>query len=293
MVLSEIPVVLVVAGKKVDNVTFVIQALFKKCGFEKFYLICPERDIQRASQLASKINLSIEVISENLIIPGLSHKVVANRLQVSLPDWPEYHLPGWYFQQFLKIGFSLYAKKYKYYLIWDADTIPLRSLTFFEDEVILITQGNEYHKHYFKTISLLFSNLNLQSISHISQHLMVNTFDMNCMIHDLEKAGQIWWCKILESLTNKYPFQQFSEYETYATFCLSNRPHLYKSIKRSWFRYGKSYFNKELSDSRVGDLGKYYDYIAFEEWDVGFLRTLRSYFMVKIKKFKHFANIFV
>ena len=281
---TNIPVVLVVAGKKVDYIPHVVKNLSIHCGFNLFYVICPKKDLERA--VANSITIIEEkviIVDEDLIVPGLSINEVIKTLRLSLLNWPVNHLPGWYLQQFLKMGFAKYAPNQKYFLIWDSDTFLTRSISFFEGEKILITQGNEFHKEYFETISLLFKEIDLQSVSHISQHLMVRTAHMIELIDALQGPDQEWWQNVLSTLNGKTPFQ-FSEYETYANYCISTKPDCYKSIKRHWFRYGMSYFARKLPIVDVTSLSNYYDFVAFEDWDCGLLKTIRSRALVTFRK---------
>jgi hypothetical protein len=280
---TDIPVVLVVAGKKIEYIPYVIKNLNYYCGFELFYVICPNDNLDRARSLAAGIKQQLIVIDENLIVSGLSLSEVRKYLKLSLADWPEHHLPGWYFQQFLKMGFAKYAPNHSKYLIWDSDTLLTRSISFFDGDAINLTQGNEFHKEYFETIEKLFDNITLQSVSHISQHLMVLSEDMSKLIQRLETTDAEWWVNILSSLNGKTPFQ-FSEYETYANFCLSTNPKAYRSIRRMWFRYGKSYFGCDLPLADTYTLSKLYDFVAFEDWDFGKLRSIRSSVIVMYQR---------
>jgi hypothetical protein len=282
---SDIPVVLVVAGKKVDYIPYVVKSLSEHSGFKLFYAICPKRDSDNARAHARTTDeASVIVVDEEFIVPGLSLSEVKELLHLSLPNWPQNHLPGWYFQQFLKMGFAKYASNHEYYLIWDSDTLLTRPVSFFEGEKILLTQGNEFHREYFDTIRHLFKEIDLQSVSHISQHLMVRTADMIELIDSLQTPDQSWWKKILSSLNGKTPFQ-FSEYETYANYCMATKPNAYKSIERAWFRYGRSYFGRDLSEAAVASLSYLYDFVAFEDWDCGILKTIRSRFIVTWRRF--------
>jgi hypothetical protein len=280
---KNIPVVLVVAGKKIDYIPFIVKNLSKHCDFYLYYIVCPKKDIDRAFISTENLAQKIIIVNEELIIPGLTLNEVRKFLKLTLEGWPEHHLPGWYLQQFLKMGFSQYLPRYKYYLIWDADTLLTRAISFFDDEIILLTQGNEFHKEYFDTIKFLFNEINIQSISHISQHLLVDTNDMTSLINHLEKGGTKWWINILSSLNGKTS-HQFSEYETYANFCLSTRPNSYRSINRMWFRYGKSYYDTDLPQADTTSLSRLYDFVAFEDWDSGFYRRIRSYIIVGLNK---------
>ena len=282
---GEIPVVLVVAGKKVNYIPHVVKNLSAHSGFKLFYVISPKKDLDKARYHSSVIDeASVVVVDEEFIIPELNLAGVKALLNPTLPNWPEYHLAGWYLQQFLKMGFSKYAPNHEYYLIWDSDTVLTRSISFFDGDKILLTRGNEFHKEYFDTIKQLFSEIELQPVSHISQHLMVRAADMIELIDSLQSQGQDWWKNILSSLNGKTPFQ-FSEYETYANFCLATKPKSYQSIERSWFRYGRSYFGSDLSNDAATSLSNLYDFVAFEDWDCGILKSIRSRTIVSSRRF--------
>jgi hypothetical protein len=248
----------VVAGKKIDYIPFVIKNLNLHCGFELFYVICPKSDLDKVRAQSVETKQTLIVVDENLIIPNLNLDEVSKFLKSFLKDKAIHQMAGWYFQQFLKMGFAQYASTHPYYLIWDSDTLLTRPISFFENDKILLTQGNEYHSEYFQTIGILFDKINLTSKSHISQHLMVRTEDMINLIRHL----------------------QFSEYETYANYCLSTKPDSYRSIKRLWFRYGQSYFRCDLRFANISALSSFYDFVAFEDWDTGFLRTIRAFFRI-------------
>lgn len=52
----------------------------------------------------------------------------------------------------LKYQFAFHEPEDDYFLIWDADTIPLRKLEFFDGQGrMLLTKAEEYHPPYFQT----------------------------------------------------------------------------------------------------------------------------------------------
>ena len=282
---KEIPVLLVVAGDKIIYLPRVIGNLSEMCGFNLFYVICPSKDLEYARFIVSSAIQDVKIIDENFIIEGLDISEVSRNLNLLLPGWPERHLSGWYYQQFLKMGFSKFASGYDHYLIWDADTLLTRPISFFEGNLILLTQGNEYHVDYFRTIKSLIDGINISSRSHISQHLMVKTQDMLSLLEKLDVSGTPWWLNILNALSGKSPFQ-FSEYEMYSNYCLTFRSTSYRSIRRHWFRYGSSYCGSDLITAKVIHLSKLYDFVAFENWDHGFIRMIRSRMLVICHRLK-------
>lgn len=69
---------------------------------------------------------NLKLLDENALIGGLSYAAVRKVLKSHLGI----NLVGWYFQQFLKMGFALTSFAKEEYLVWDADTIPLNHVDF-------------------------------------------------------------------------------------------------------------------------------------------------------------------
>jgi hypothetical protein len=282
----DIPVLLVVAGSKVNALPVVIQSLHEHTNFELFFVICPARDVALAQALAANPCCTIFVLNEEELIPELNIASVTSRLRLTLPNWPKNHLSGWYFQQFLKMGFSLKYSHYPFYLVWDADTVVTRQINFFEHGRIALTRSSEFHEDYFLTISALLPMIKIPTVSHISQHMMVDTQHMRELISLISCRDKAWWNAILENLTGSTPFR-FSEYETYAAYCLDTYPSRYFSKARPWFRYGHSYFNRRIDQANICELADIYDFVAFETWDTpNISRRLRSHILVALNRFK-------
>lgn len=281
IVLENIPVILVAAGNKISLLGKIIFYLNKNGGFKKFYIISPEQDIKKIKLDQSLHNITINLVNEKEIIPNINLKIISEKIQIKIERKINNQLLGWYYQQFLKLGFAKYILNEKYYLIWDADTILTKKIDLIRDGKILLTQGKENkHNPYFLTIKKLFPYISLQENSHISQHMLIKVEHAIKMINEIDQIEQAWWINILRSLTDKSKFQ-FSEYETYSNYCLFNYPSEYITIKRNWFRYGRSYFgNFELKSIDIMNISKLYDFISFEEWDIGRIRYIRSVALV-------------
>src|SRR5579862_9391811 len=87
------------------------------------------------------------VVSEDTLLNGLSLNYVAERMPPSNRS-----RVNWYFQQFVKIAslIRLESGEDDLLLIWDADTVPLRPLSFENDHgQVLYRVSNEYHPPYF------------------------------------------------------------------------------------------------------------------------------------------------
>ena len=279
-----IPVLLVVAGEKIHGIKRVITELHDVLGFEDFFVVCPSRDAVIAQRVVTDISVSVNVLNESALFPDFSYESIKHALPVNVLNSGVNNIAGWYYQQFLKMAFSNFIET-EYYLIWDADTLPLRNFSFGHGGVHYLTQGNEYHCEYFATINRLFQSDFSSETSHISQHLLVKTKHMRQLISDLERPAMMWWQTVLGNLNGETPFQ-FSEYETYASYCLKYFPDEYRSIHRPWFRYGNSYTCTSLEMANVNSLVKLYDFVAFEHWDHGVLRAARAHAIVFLQRIK-------
>jgi hypothetical protein len=267
------PVVLVAKGTKLPFLSAVIEGFQLYTEMRNFCVICPRQDV--AGVRASLNGSGVRVVDEESVIPGVSCSVVCEHMPAHVPGWPARSLAGWYYQQFLKMGFARFPFDDNYYLIWDADTLLARPVSFYQHGRVLLTRSTEYHLDYFHTLKELLPRVPLQPCSHISQHMLVTAADMSELLEELSCHGLPWWKRILMCLRGTSP-QQFSEYETYAAYCLWRWPHRYRSISRRWLRGGTSYFGTDMRTADLSRLAGVYDYVSFEDWDVGLRRRIRS-----------------
>lgn len=114
----------------------------KEAGF--IYIISNRKNFKFLKTVVKK-NTHIVLLDENELLEGLTFQSVKEVLL----KYNAGQMTGWYFQQFLKLGFakSKYAKTY--YLSWDADTIPLGSICFEQDGKLVFDVKKEFHKPYF------------------------------------------------------------------------------------------------------------------------------------------------
>ncbi len=184
---------------------------------------------------------------------------------------------GWYLQQFLKLGISRICKK-EYYLVWDADTVPLTNLSFFDkDNKPIFNLKREYLEVYFKTIHNLFDIKKSTKESFISEHMMFNVSIVREMLRKIESLdkyiGTFFWQKILNASemlspdTRKNDQRYFSEFETYGTYCDIFYPKLYAKRKLRTLRYGVSFLGVDPDDEILNWAANDFDTISFETWN--------------------------
>src|ERR1700728_1385919 len=128
------PVLLVVAASKVDDLSAVIDSIRRHSDFNTFYIVCPPNAVSDAEQTLLNDSYNVLVVDEELVIPGLNAAAVSANIPRRVPGWQSPKLGCWYYQQFLKMGFSDFVADSEYYLIWDTDTLLTRRISFYEHD---------------------------------------------------------------------------------------------------------------------------------------------------------------
>jgi len=174
---------------------------------------------------------------------------------------------GWYFQQFLKWGFARVSNEMPHYLIWDADTVLLRPLDFFDSEGRpYLTRANEFHPPYFETFEKLVGDSPIEKVSFISQHQLIDKAvlrELLELVSGKSKSGKGWAWVIIENLAGQGS-NLFSEYETYGHYLRLRHPSLAVTRELSWTRMGRKEAGYPPKTCKLVALGDRYDYAAFE-----------------------------
>lgn len=185
----------------------------------------------------------VTLIDEDQLIDQVNFKKITSYLcNVDLDN----KITGWYLQQFLKMGFALsdYAKK-KYYLTWDADTIPMKEIEFYDDGgKPYFTMKDEYHIPYFDTIKKIFGLEKKVKESFISENMIFEVGLMKEIISKIEISdmkGENWCERIINSMPTNDK-NGFSEFETYGTYVSNYYPQKYAfRTLNSYRECGKQY----------------------------------------------------
>lgn len=162
-------------------------------------------------------------IDEDHMIEGLSMQSVRTAMN---KHFMCLKYPGWYLQQFLKMGFALSEYAKKQYLIWDSDTIPLHHLSYYENGKYLFTAKDENHIPYFDTTERLLGYRRLADFSFIAEHMPISVNVMKELIKAIDGSdidGNYWFEKIINATSGKDQ-QAFSEFETYGNYCILKHP---------------------------------------------------------------------
>ena len=221
----------------------------------------PDADIEFFQEISSK---PFQVIGESIYTLHFSSEI-KQRLNPKIASQF-----GWYLQQFIKLSAVNDCFPDEVVLIWDADTVPLRPLSFINEQGSLIYyKGDEYHRPYFETIMRLLHLSKKDNFSFIAQCFILKASWLHEFCQEIELGHQLPWTLALLDSINFNEGNSFSEYETLGTF-ISHRHHseiVYTD--RKWLRLGNSTVGHLafLTSNMIATKLKEYDYASFEKWD--------------------------
>lgn len=216
----------------------------------------------------------VDFIDENLLLEGLSlDKVKELKKELS----GNTKRAGWYFQQFLKIGYARICKD-EYYLIWDGDTIPVNKIDFFTSDGHPYLSYRDYVKND-KCFDYCQNNLLPHQAlkkkvhrSYIAEHMLINVSVMNEFLDFLESntevKGNVFYEKIMHCVPLRYiNLSGFSEFEAYAAYLLKYHPSLY--VERRWknLRNAKTYIGSNPRDRDIAWVKNEFDVISIEDFN--------------------------
>lgn len=227
---------------------------------KEYVVIVPEREI---SQFKQSTPQKIDVISEKAYTNS-----VQDTLKSKIHSGKEDRY-GWYLQQFIKLAALVEAKPNETYLIWDADTVPLKPLTFTSGSQLRYYKSAEHHLPYFKTIDRLLELEKIVNHSFITQCFPIKGAWMHGFINLIESKHQIPW---FEAIVDSIGFQKgssFSEYETLGTFLSHRYASAMFFTDKKWLRSANSLIGgvQNIDNPIAKHILKDFDYAAFELWD--------------------------
>ena len=274
--------------------------------FNKFYennfhyIICPKKEkIYFKRKLK---NNNCEIVDEDTIITFKKFKKIANKYLKKKSYFKEIQdRLSWYYQQVLKIAFviNFISKNKKPIIIWDADTIILKKISFFKkSNSINYGTTSEFHKAYYKANEILLNDLPGYFISSLAQFISITPSEAKFLIKKLSRiknksrnTGDWITNVIFKSIISahkNYNGSMFSEYE------LIGQSNLLKNNNKQKLISGiREHLNGQLSIFQKNILIYLgYSYVAYEHThpninSLNMLRrnqTLHSFFKIIIKK---------
>jgi hypothetical protein len=220
------------------------------------------------------LGTDVDLIDEDTMIPGMT---LDQLKRFSLPFFPRG--AGWYLQQLLKFAFCFRKPENDYFLIWDADTIPLQALEFFDESGrMLFTIADERHEPYFETYRRLLREEPRPEFSFISQHMIVEKPILREMLAKIDSnfpGSDSWEWKIIKNLQGAGT-NLFSEYETLGHYVKNNYPSRAAYRRLNWLREGSLWTHGGPSRSDLRKLADQYDFVAFESAQMPLRRLVRQ-----------------
>lgn len=227
---------------------------------KEFVVVSPDAECETIQR---RLGTAARVVPEDKFIPGLS---MAALRELPVEGFPR--AAGWYFQQLLKLQFAFVAPEDDYYLIWDADTVPLRPMRFFDASgKMLLTKATEHHRPYFETYERLLGEPARREFSFITQHILVQKSVAREMFGRIEAhvpGSGNWAWKIMRSLP-PHGLNLFSEYETYGHYVKNHYPDRVAFIERAWHRPATPSGGCAVPGERqLRQAAQSYDFAAYE-----------------------------
>lgn len=238
----------------------VSQALPHCIEAESYKVIVPQNEVRIFRQITHP---DIEVVSENEVLKNIDVYQTAAMLGSK-------KRAGWYYQQFLKIHSLATGNPDDVNLIWDADTLPLKKISFITDDGKLIYHvSDEYNQPYFLHIKKSLSVEKIIAASFIAQCFPARCSWVKSYISELEVHNNSHWINAIIDHIDRSELFGFSEYESMGTFFTHNFAEFISFSNSKWERFGNSKIGmKGISPELTRKLAKDFDYISFESWDV-------------------------
>jgi hypothetical protein len=247
-------------------------ALKKHVAFGRLHVFTAQRNLRHFRRV---LGPEVDLIDEDTFIPGMNLKALR---ALPLPGFPQG--AGWYFQQLLKLQFCFSQPEDDYYLIWDADTVPLRPLEFFDEKgAMLFTVADECHLPYFATYRKLLGEEPRREFSFISQYIPVRKSIVREMLGKIDhhfSGKEDWAWKIMRNLEGAH-VNLFSEYEMLGHYVKNHYAEQAVFRRLPWLRTGTRAVGGIPSAKDLERLGDEYAFAAFEASERVPRRWLRQF----------------
>lgn len=293
--MEKYPLIIVVAPADVNTLLYALPYIQKKLPISKINII-GNFEVHKILLEKKVCNDLIHFLLEDEIIQFAEVKQEIERIT---SDEGSARRTGWYLQQFLKMKYAEICQE-KYYIIWDADTIPLQTIHFFENGTPLFDLKDEWNPAYFDTMSRLIPGLDKkEQWSFISEHMIISTDIMRTLINEIEENYVVeeeippFWKVILRSINlDDLPGSGFSEFETYGNYCMMRYPDLYRKKEYDSFRFASKYFVlAEMTESDFHWIARDYPAASFEKMMTPY-RYYRVFRWPLLQKIFHIKSIF-
>ena len=208
----------------------------------------------------------VEFVDENKLYKGLTFAAAREEMIKAGLDPKQ---TGHCFQQLLKMAYC-FVNSEEGYLVWDADTIPIRHVPFFDEgtKKYIFYMQKEHTVRYFDHMYKLLGIEKQVEKSFITEHM----YFLNSIAREIvEKidgnqnvAGDTWWAKITRAMITE---NGMSEYEIYGTYVTKFYPDLYELKDNNSLRYGRGVLGSHPTDKQMEWMSKEFAAISIEHFD--------------------------
>ncbi len=274
-----LPILTTCKGRDLPILEITARKLREMVPCQKLIVVAPGTDCRRINK---RLGSFASVIPEDDFIPTMT---MARLRRLDIHGFPGVGAAGWYFQQLLKLQYAFVETAEDYYLMWDADTVPLRPMRFFDAEGrMLLTKAAEHHPPYFETYRRLLGADPCREFSLIAQHMVVQKSVVREMLARIElhvEGAEAWPWKIMRSLPNTGD-NLFSEYEMCGHYVKNFHPGRVRIVSRNWRREARRNEGCALpTPEDLAVLAGEFDYMAFERasrgWRLWGRRLVRNF----------------
>ena len=222
-----------------------------------FFIICPHTQIEEFKQ---KLNFSeVKIIAEDDILEFKKFENIYENLNKSISYKEQFNKRlKWYYQQVLKItfAFNFISEKSENIVIWDADTIILKKISFFKiDHSIKYGNFFEFHKAYYLTNEYILKKLPKYFIFSLNQFIAISKYEYTFFKDNFlnekfisislgEKITEL----IFKGIFNKHKIYNGSLFSEYELIGLSNN--LFKKEKQKPILFLRFGLDGVLNDSQ-------------------------------------------
>ncbi|WP_462374527.1 DUF6492 family protein [Segatella buccae] len=266
---GKVDIIIPIAMNDLDSLRMSLPFIKKYLPWKRIIIIAKKEMQNYLSELSD----SIKFYDEDKLLNGLTFDNVKSIIFNIYPK--AVRRTGWYFQQFLKLAYA-YSCNDEYYLTWDSDTLPLKEITFWDNEgkpfldYVPMPYGDN---DYFKLLTKLpptFAHQN-EKLSFITEHMLFHSATVKNMINEIENSialdGDTFYKKTIRSIDkDKLNLSGFSEFETYAAY-VQNTSDRY--VLRLWknLRNGKFYIGRNPSSKQLKWVSESFDVASIEDYD--------------------------
>jgi FkbM family methyltransferase len=244
--------------------------IVKYISADNYIVVVPDYSLQ---EFVSHTDPRFQIISENEFIKNFDLEKIRAKVKDKRINW--------YLQQFIKLEFLSRLKFDERVILWDADTIPLKQLEFFDQlGNPIFYSSSEYHPPYFEAIKKLLGMDKVVAKSFIAQCFPITYEIVINFFSHIEKYNLKSWHDAVIDCIDPHQTSGFSEYESLGTFITNQYSYNVNWNESSWSRLGYEELKKVglelVEDEQFYKLSNQFDYLSFEKWETD-LKTKKKH----------------